>query len=276
MIKTICRKIGFHAVVAAALIGGFFVCPAQAQFYGQATFAGTSGGTANAQIVTLANVQSMADLRGVTISWVVGTGLTDTGATTVSVNSLTAVAVERMADGTLAALAGGEMPATKMVQATYDGTEFILLTNYAAGVAPGQVAYFDLSSCPAGWSAANGSGGTVNVVGQFIRSLNTGGSGFDPSRTLASAQSDSVRQPGFSGTVTIPSMVVGGIGVTFGAPNAGGIGLLNEGSGVSTVTTPSTSGVSVTGSITNTGPGGSGNGVETRPQNVALLACQAN
>lgn len=233
-----------------ALAGGF------AQ---QATYGGTSTGTANAQIVAISNVGSMNDLLGVTISFIPGSGLTNTGATTIAINNgsttLTAVAVKKISSGTLAVLSGGEIVTGLIEQAIYDGTEFVLQTNYTSGVPTGQVAYYDLSSCPPGWSAANGSSGTVNVVGQFIRSLNTGSTGFDPNRTLASAQSDSV-QP-LSVVISNGNMHVGtfttGLNPGSGTATSGGDHLMQSGD------------LSV-----------GGTGTETRPQNVALLACQKN
>ncbi len=46
---------------------------------------------------------------------------------------------------------------------------------------------FNLSSCPSGWIAANGSSGTPDLRGEFIRWLD-GGRWVDAARTLASAQ----------------------------------------------------------------------------------------
>src|SRR5690348_2228206 len=100
------------------------------------------------------------------------------------------------------ALGGAEMPAGKLVKVTFDGTEFMLDTDYTGGAPAFKVGYFDLSSCPAGWSPANGSGGTVNVTGQFIRALNTGGSGIDSGRTLASIETQSVQALGWSGSAS--------------------------------------------------------------------------
>ena len=47
---------------------------------------------------------------------------------------------------------------------------------------------FNLSACPTGWIPADGTNGTIDLRGQFIRGLNTSTSGLDPNRTLASAQ----------------------------------------------------------------------------------------
>lgn len=271
------KKLMARVVIAALLIGGagfdtWYMPAADAQFAGQSLFArAASSGTANAQTITLDNVLSLSDLRGETVSWIVGTGLTNTGAATLNIDTLGAVAIERMNGGSLVALAGGEMPAGKMVQAAYDGTELILLTNYAAGVPAGQVAYFDNASCPSGWSPANGTNNTVNVVGQFIRSLNTAGTGFDPNRTLASAQSNSVQALGWSGSVT------GNVSYN---TNPAYVGTTNSPAGVDSG--PSLAGNIVSLSSSNFSWSGSvsgsvtGTGTETRPQNVALLACQKN
>lgn len=255
----------FSKVIAASVVlASLSVAPARAEFAGQGTFGGTSAGTANAQTISIPNLAKMSQLRGVTISWVVGSGLTDTGAATVNVNGLGAVAVDRMNSGGLVALAGGEMPAGKMVQATYDGTELILLTNYASGVPTGQVAYFDASSCPSGWSAANGSGGTVNVVGQFIRSLNAGGSGVDPGRTLASIEAQGVQA--LTATTTFTASTGGKMVVGSGYSETSGSG----------PTVPDSAYEYDSGDTTHWTTVINGTGTETRPQNVALLACQKN
>jgi len=59
---------------------------------------------------------------------------------------------------------------------------------YSAKLTPsGAVIAFNLSACPTGWIAANGSNGTPDLRGEFIRGLDSG-RGVDGSRTLASAQ----------------------------------------------------------------------------------------
>lgn len=148
--------------------------------------------------------------------------------------------------------------ATNGESATFKYYSGLNMWGYSAatpGAPSGQVAYFNMSSCPNGWQAANGSGGTVNVVGQFIRSLNTGSTGFDPNRTLASAQSNSVQPLGIA---------LGASNWRVGTFDTG----LNPGSGSITA---GGSHVLVDGDFTVTGTG-----TETRPQNVALLACQKN
>lgn len=260
----------FFAIFCASLVQ-----TVQAEFAQQGTYGGVSGGTANAQTISIPNVASLSQLRGVTISFTVGAGLTDTGPATLQVNSISAVNIDRMNSGALAALSGGEMPAGKMMQAFFDGTEFVLLTNYATGTPIGQVAYFDQSTCPAGWIPANGSGGTANVTGQFIRALNTGATGIDPNRTLASIETQSVQALGWSGSAsTSMSSVTGGLYVgafvlSYQTSGSGAQGAsTNQGSSRTLQTSDFSLSTSVSGSVTGTG-------TETRPQNVALLACQA-
>ena len=74
----------------------------------------------------------------------------------------------------------------------------------ASGVPSGMVAYFQQTSCPAGWIAANGASGTVDVRGAFIRGLDNGRH-LDPdwaTRALGSYQTDAGRNiTGGFGTV---------------------------------------------------------------------------
>ena len=51
----------------------------------------------------------------------------------------------------------------------------------------GNIGAFNLATCPAGWIAANGSNGTPDLRGEFIRGLDNG-RGVDTGRVLLSAQ----------------------------------------------------------------------------------------
>jgi len=51
----------------------------------------------------------------------------------------------------------------------------------------GLYAFFNAANCPAGWIAANGSNGTVDLRGEFIRGWDSG-RGADPGRGLAAWQ----------------------------------------------------------------------------------------
>lgn len=87
----------------------------------------TSGGTANAQTVTYSPAPS-AYVTGALYSFIVGSGLTNTGATTLNVNGLGA---KNIYIGALP-LAGGELQAGTVAAVFYDGTEFQLLSSPGA------------------------------------------------------------------------------------------------------------------------------------------------
>ncbi|MDD4151369.1 MAG: hypothetical protein PHR68_02030 [Candidatus Gracilibacteria bacterium] len=67
------------------------------------------------------------------------------------------------------------------------GTKVDTLSN----VPTGAIMAFNLSTCPDGWIAANGSNGTPDLRGEFIRGLDSG-RGVDTGRSLASWQKPSL------------------------------------------------------------------------------------
>lgn len=115
-----------------------------------------------------------------------------------------------------------------------------------SAIPSGAVMAFNLSSCPSGWLAANGTAVALDLRGEFIRGLDSG-RGVDASRTLASAQSDLLKSHAHTFTALNSG---GGVGASTFAANAG----------------PGTGGA-VTATTDATG------GAETRPRNVALLYC---
>jgi hypothetical protein len=84
---------------------------------------GTAGGTANAATISL-NPPLAAYAAGQTFRFQTGAAA-NTGAVTLNVNSLGAVAVNK-GDGTLA-LGAGDLPASAMVTVVHDGTRFRLI-----------------------------------------------------------------------------------------------------------------------------------------------------
>ena len=92
------------------------------------------GGTANAQTVTLSpSISSLS--TGVHVRW--NPSSSNTGATTLAVNAISAVSVEKCGS---VALAAGDLSSGIIADATYDGTKFQLLNPAAvacAGGAPG-------------------------------------------------------------------------------------------------------------------------------------------
>lgn len=116
----------------------------------------------------------------------------------------------------------------------------------ASAETTGQYAYFNSWTCPAGWVEANGANGTVDLRGTFIRSLDKG-RGMDsdaPWRAAGSYQGDQLRSHNHS---------------IAGMADSGGHGSWIESTNKSSqITTQWT---------------GSAGGSETRPKNIALLAC---
>lgn len=55
----------------------------------------------------------------------------------------------------------------------------------------GAIMAFNLATCPTGWTAANGTSGTPDLRGEFVRGLDSG-RGIDVGRTLGSNQNGTV------------------------------------------------------------------------------------
>lgn len=108
----------------------------------------------------------------------------------------------------------------------------------------GAVMAFNLTSCPSGWTFADGSGSTVDLRGVFVRGYDNG-RGLDPSRALKSYQADDFKS--HNHTATWWTSDGGGDGKRRGdSASSGGVATSYSG------------------------------GAETRPKNVALLYCQKN
>lgn len=109
----------------------------------------------------------------------------------------------------------------------------------------GAVVFFNLASCPAGWIPANGTAGTPDLRGEFIRGLDSG-RGVDAGRTLASWQVDMFKSHTHNYTTAT---------IQYYNPWYQYYGIVNNAGGPVAYTTTATG------------------GIETRPRNVALLAC---
>lgn len=115
----------------------------------------TSGGTANAQTVT---VTGFASTNGQTFYFVAGA--TNTGALTLSVNGGSPISVVKPTPTGTAILTGNEVVTGSVIGVTYYSTtgQFQLVTNNTNAAAPaGQVATYAMNSCPTGWIPADGS-----------------------------------------------------------------------------------------------------------------------
>ncbi|MGP5469695.1 shufflon system plasmid conjugative transfer pilus tip adhesin PilV, partial [Pseudomonas helleri] len=130
----------------------------------------------------------------------------------------------------------------------------------------GMYAFFNATTCPPGWIAANGSGGTLDLRGQFVRAWDNG-KGIDSGRTLASAQTDDFKSHSHTGSTSNNGSHSHG----YTSAHAGYGGPLQSGTGFGDSYVRSATEVSGNHShtlyINNSG------GAETRPKNVALLAC---
>ena len=155
--------------------------------------------------------------------------------------------------------------------------------NAVVVIPSGMVAWFNLPSCPSGWSTANGTGATADVRGRYVRDLDQG-TGRDPNVPTLGGSYSAANGPitaTTSGTVTgsatgtltgtaSPQAVTGFTAVS--GTIAGGT------SALPTLTTLSTS---VSGTLTVSGTD-SGTvactncGAQTQVDTVALLACQKN
>lgn len=130
-----------------------------------------------------------------------------------------------------------------------DAATLTSLTSGGGGAAPtGAVMAFNLSTCPAGWVAADGSAGTPDLRGTFVRGINGNANGRDVARGLGSYQTDELA----GHRHTVADRFTAGI-------RAGGVKSWESvGSDYAYTITRNTS---LTG------------GSETRPKNVALLYC---
>lgn len=116
------------------------------------------------------------------------------------------------------------------------------------GLPSGAVIMMNAANCPFGYAVADGTGGSPDVRGVFVRGLDLG-AGVDPGRTLASYQADAIEQHSHGGPAA-----------------AGGSSGLGTAAGSSAVS----SGVNTSAATIENNT----NGIEeTRPANVVLLHC---
>jgi hypothetical protein len=134
----------------------------------------------------------------------------------------------------------------------------------AAGSAPtGAVMAFNLDACPSGWLLADGTNGTPDLRGVFVRGLDSG-KGIDPSRTLATFQDYATASPQRG---TAPDTTVSGY--SYSSPHRYGFARRTNAGENRTTTGPDTVDSGTQPDIVSWSTGDS----ETRPKNVALLYC---
>lgn len=240
---------------------------------------GTSGGTANAQTVS---VSSFASVNGQTFYFIAG--YTNTGSMTLAINGGSPLAVVRDTPTGTAFLAGGEVVAGNVIGMTYTsatGQLHLITSNVQAGYT-GEVRTFAMASCPGGWLYANGAAvsattysnlyaaiGTTwgtsagNVVlpdfrNEFLRGDGASVVGtFEANQNLSHTHTPTVTNPTHSHTYT-----AGGSSTI--ALSAGGVPVNQSAPGTST-TSADAQNTSVT--IANSG------GTESRPDNYRVRYC---
>lgn len=247
-----------------------------------------SGGTANAQTVT---VSGFSSTNGQTFYFVAG--YTNTGALTLSVNGGSAISVVKTTTSGTAILTGTEVVAGNVIGVTYYSTtgQFQLVTNNVSiATPPGQIATYGMTSCPSGWLAANGSAVSRSTYAILFSTIGSTWGNGDGSTTfnLPDLRGTFVRGTGTNGTYgTAVGQAVGTYAadtylnhnhtasqaahthtytqVTTTAQAVGGSGsnyFNNSTTGTTSSTTPA-----VTVDTSTTG------GTETKPKNYGVLYC---
>ena len=271
------------ALVALALLG--LTPPARAQFAGQSTWAGSCGGTANAQTLTLPNVHALSDLLGVQIGCVPTNA--NTSSTTLAVSGLTATTVKRPSVSGLIALIGGEITPA-FASYVYDGTEFVLTspvvippqtTVYTTGsgtyTPPAGAVAIDIQMCGAGsggggggWNSGSSTAGGATTFGTSLLTANGGASSNVATSSSwpspATASGGSPNLPGALGAYSVQNAAGGGnIVAGTGAPSPLFGGGAPGGTFTSNPAPPSSSafgagggGGAMTANPTNSGAGG--------------------
>lgn len=213
------KRIAFVLLALFALTSVAF-----AQFADQAQWGGTSGGSANAQTLTIANYSSYK--TGVPIRFL--PGFTNTGALQVNINSLGLVNVLKKSPTGPIALVTGDIQASappQIVEMTYDGTEFQIIG-------------------PAVSSYNSRTGAVVPASGDYATSqLTTGVSGSSPS---AGQIGETITNLGSSGVSIGNNTVVTLATVTLSAGDWNCTGSSQITLGISTVYTSDNIGITST------------------------------
>jgi microcystin-dependent protein len=125
MLRKLPGIISALGILAFVVLGVLtLIRPTQAQLRAVQTWFSTTGGTVNAQTLTIPNVLNYSDLVGVTITGL--PGLTNTGPMTLNVNSIGTKAVLRVPSG--AALGGAEVQSGVPISLLYNGTNFYIIS----------------------------------------------------------------------------------------------------------------------------------------------------
>lgn len=217
----------------------------------------------------------------------------NTGPATLSISGGAPVSIKKVIDGVKTALAVGDIPTNAAFIAFYDGVDFILLNTNIPNTA-GKISYFARNTAPVGYLKANGATisrtvyatlfaaigttfgvgdgtttfGIPDLRGEFLRGWDDA-RGVDAGRAFGSAQAEETKSHAHTAsetsagahTHTIPANTSGG---SSGATFASSQDSLNPSSFQSTGSA---------GAHTHTITVNASGGTETRPRNIAMLAC---
>lgn len=128
MNKHLVRALAAFACIPVVAAAWLFVPPpgpARSQFIDQSTYGGTSGGSTNAQTITIGNYTG--HLAGVVLRFIPNSP--NTGPTTINVSGLGNVAIVRPSSIGNVALSGGELQSGELTCITYNGTAYQLSCN---------------------------------------------------------------------------------------------------------------------------------------------------
>lgn len=125
MIKLATRALG--ALFALVLLTQI----AAAQFVEQRVWGGTSGGTANAQTLTIQNWPT-TPITGVPVRFL--PGATNTGATTLNISGSGAYSVYKASPGGPVALTGSELSTTQPSEVIFNGTVYVITSSAASTI----------------------------------------------------------------------------------------------------------------------------------------------
>jgi len=112
---------------------------------------GTSTGSANAQLIASTTPTGFSLTAGKRVTFIAG--FSNTGATTLNVNSLGAINLYRRTQLGISSVVGGELVVGQLVEAVYDGSQFQLLNQALVGEGRD---WFTLTA-PTGWLFRDGS-----------------------------------------------------------------------------------------------------------------------
>lgn len=151
----------FIGAVAALLL---LTSAAVAQFTEQRVWGGTSGGSANAQTLTIANMPGTVP-TGVPIRFV--PGASNTGATTLTIaGGSGAKSVFKPTAAGPVALSGGELIAGQVVEVIYNGTQYQIVSNTDAAASQIRVTPQGyLTPCPAAGGVSGCTAGSPVATG---------------------------------------------------------------------------------------------------------------